>query len=662
MALLPFNLDNGLINPSAMYVNALLCSALYHEDRRPFDLYARIAGATVVDFNADVEAFQPDRGILTCGNDSLVVLSGTTNIPQWIVHLASSVWPMQDPITQTTCFGTSLVGLALIENDIVRALTGKLGGNVRVTGHSYGAGAAYILAEHLVYRPSPPASVSLMTLGEPNTYGLSGLLTPPRWHFRVITVSGQSSTPLLPDQVDPVTKMPPPSMMFFGFGKIIKLGTALFGLKWQRAGQAYYVALNAYAPANEGILWQVPFVADALLASDLLRGAALHLLDTGYLPRCFNAWKGSGLNPELDALTPFTNEYTGAPFVPPDQLRPPVPLDVINNAMGLQANPITRADLPNWDNLTSIGVFTQSPAGGTGGLTMTLMRGSFLNGIMEQGFSETFHSSNSSETYTTMQAKLAALLTFRANLTCTSTTKIIQLNQNLTSFPYWRVSDDLLTRDVLAGDWNTPASTTWKLGNLDGNLAAKVVWRNANNQQIAVTYLHGVPISSLVGGDTRHAVWSGIFTQKLTLYCNAISARGLGFNTINNNPANALGQITAVAYDAVSGNYTFTVANAVPQGKFRVCVRSMKSLRYLNGRWPAQSTGANTFLLFRPAANIVWDKTGSVVPLSGYNNFVPFSNYIVGVPATATPTLMCTRKLGKPFFLQRGRVTRRAAA
>ena len=121
------------------------------------------------------------------------------------------------------------------------------------------------------------------------------------------------------------------------------------------------------------------------------------------------------------------------------------------------------------------------------------------------------------------------------------------------------------------------------------------------------------------------------------------------------------GPITAIVYNAVSGFYTITTTNPVPQGRFRVALRGFKSLRVLNGRQSCQATGANTFVVFKLAAQHVWDNSGSAVPLSGYNLGVPFSNYIVAVPAMRSSSIIVEKKLGRPFFLQAGRITRRAA-
>jgi hypothetical protein len=293
---------------------------------------------------------------------------------------------------------------------------------------------------------------------------------------------------------------------------------------------------------------------------------------------------------------------------------------------------------------------------------MTLMRGSFLCNAINQGFSETWHSSNPSDNYASMKKKMANIAQPRAYCTNTSSQPPPNGNLNLVTFQFWRISDDLLQRDVQVTATPTLQGYNGSAGNLDAQLAMKVVWRNAVGSQIAVTYFHGVPIGFITGSNTRNAVFNGNGRTNLTAYCAAVAGQGLGFNTLNLAPANAMGPITAVAYNAVSGNYTFTMTNPVPQGKFRVRISQMKSLRYLNGRWPAQSTGANTFVLVRPAQAFTWDNFGTALPLSGYNNNVPFSNYIVVVPATCEPTLLIARKLGRPFYLQHGRVSRKAAA
>jgi hypothetical protein len=294
---------------------------------------------------------------------------------------------------------------------------------------------------------------------------------------------------------------------------------------------------------------------------------------------------------------------------------------------------------------------------------MSKMKGTMLFNIMGQGFSESFLSSSVETTYNGMFAKLQNIIPFRCRISNTITDKnpgTAGALNNLLSVVGFRVSDELKVRDALVEFVDTPGGFNDVEGNLDGNLAAKIRWLAPNSTLIAATYLHGVPVNSTTQAfnpSTRQQKWNNLIKFAVSRYLAAVAIAGLGFPTIDNNPANAVGPITAVTYSAITGYYTIQTALPVPQGRFRVALRGFKSLRLLNGRRPAQATGANQFIVAKRGPSIAWDGWGTAVPLSGYNNGVIFNNYIVSVPNAAEPDLLCTRKLGRGFFLQRGRRT-----
>lgn len=670
MGLLPFANSDATPNESAAFVNAVLIAGLYHQDQAPFSQYASFVQGTVGAFASDPDTFEPDYGVITAGGEALVVFGGTTNNAQTVQHCASSFFPAQDSAVPLAlsgrpfAVGSFLMGTKIVEPIIEAAISSIGTGIVRISGHSYGAAASLIFGRHLSNAVARPTRVELITFGEPMSYDGRPAVSEPDFHARFVAVPEGQIQFEQNMHVDPVSIMPTGSLEIFQLAKVVKFARGLFALSWAPYGDCYKINSTAskfVEPLPFGLA-VIPYrgAADIVFNAQYL---PLHYMDPSYLPKVTALWQRSGKNPELSFLLPFVSKYTGQPFQPSTVLGPSVSADVLNQAFFPSGEtPITQADRANWEVISAVGGFFPV-SGGT--QTMTLMRGSLLCGIMGGGFSETLHSSNTSDTYVSMQTRLAAIMPARMKLSNGVNDPPPKAPNNQMSVVAFRISDDLKNRDVLAVPVNTPVGWNGTDGNLEGQRAVKVVWRDLSFQQIAVSYLHGVPIggttATLSGNETRTTPMTGTYNNLLQAYCNVIAAQGLGFNTINNNPPNSFGPITAVVYNATSGYYTITVTNAVPQGKFRVSLRSFKSLRVLNGRQSAQSTGANSFVVFKQAANHTWDNSGTATPLNGYNLGVPFSNYIVVIPSTASASLICDKKLGRPFFLQRGRVTRRAA-
>jgi len=663
MSLYPFANPDGTPHIGATYVNALMDCALYHNDKQCADLYADVAGVLLLDWYNDQTSFRPDSVVFRDEADVLVVFSGTTNIPQWIVHVAGSVIPAVDSVTSDTMLASVRNGT----NDTLPTMLPILlpiiasGGKLKTAGHSYGGACAFTLAVWM--KKLHEAFCECITFGEPKTFGGLRAIPEPDVHFRLVSET-------LPSPfdgiyfIDPVSQLPPGALQYAGLQTIWKVAALIFQMKFTPRGTRVRLSENSMIVASDSFLWSIPFASEFLLAHQVQSGTSLHMMDTAYLPMVHAEWLRTGLYAELHAFDGFYASFTGTPYVPPTVYGPPLTFETINNALELQGTPITQANQGDWTNVASVGVIIGTPADESRSSVMTLMKGSLLCGIMNQGFSESFHSADTSDNYVTMETKLAAVMTGRMGLSNgINDTPPIAPNNNM-SVVAFRISDELLNRDVFAPPKVTPLGWNGTTGNADGQQAVKVVWRNSAGIQVAVSYLHGVPNSGIqaqIGNEARTSPMTGTWKTVLQAYCNILSARRLGFATINNSPANALGAITAIAYNAVSGFYTITTTNAVPQGRFRVALRGFKSLRFLNGRQPANATAANAFIVYKRSPQGTWDNSGTAVPLSGYDNFVPFSNYIIQVPATAVPTLICTKKLGRPFFLQAGRVTRRAA-
>lgn len=663
MSLYEFSNPDGTPNVGAAYVNALMDCALYHNDKPCADLYAATAGLTLLGWDNDQTSFRPDSVVFRDASNGLVVFSGTTNIPQWVVHVAGSVIPAIDDVTLDSIMASVRNGMnetmPLIMPLIQPIINSR--GTVKIAGHSYGGACAFTLCVWL--RKLQEAITECMTFGEPKCFGGLRRIPEPEIHFRIVSET-------LPDpiegivQIDPVSQLPPSAVQYMGLGYLIKIAALVFSLKFTPRGTLVRLSETKMAVDSDTFLWSVPFVSEYLLAFQLDAGTRLHLMDTAYLPMINAAWQRSGLYPELHEFDGFYASYTDTPYVAPTVYGPPLPYAEINQSLELQETPISSANSGDWTNVSSVGVIIGTPADERRSSVMTLMKGSLLCGIMNQGFSESFHSASTSDSYASMQTKMQAIANARMGLSNGVNDNPPLAPNNNMSIVAFRISDELLNRDVFAPPVTTPFGWNGSTGNMDGQQAVKVVWRNEAGAQIAVTYLHGIPNSAVtanIGNEMRTSPMTGTWKTVLTNYCTALRNRNLGFATINNTPSNALGAISAPTYNTVTGYYTFTTENVVPQGRFRVALRGFKSLRLLNGRQSAVNVGLNQFTVFKRAPQIAWDNTGSAVPLSGYNNFVPFSNYIIQVPASAAPTLLCTKKLGRPFFLQAGRVSRVAA-
>lgn len=674
--LLPFADDQFRPSPPAMFATAVLCSALYHDDRAAFDAYGAYTGTTRAAFERDIASFPPNFAVLRDGANALVVFDGTTNSAQWIGHCAGTLWPHPDsdvPLSRPgspLAVGSFLAGLRFIENQVEEAVGTRP--HVQITGHSYGAGAGHIYGRHIVNATTPPNFVELLTFGEPKAYDGFTAIHEPTIHLRIINREDAQSSNDQNVNVDPVTMMPPGLVTFNRVGKISKFLQNLFGFSWAHHGDGWLLNQTSLVLGEDTpfLLGNLPNVQTVLLTANL-RYAALHLMDQAYLVNAYMAWQRSRLEPGLAVLVPFMDAYLRAPFVPPNRLNPPVAAIDLNEAFFPPGeNPVTDAERPLWENVSAFGVFTQTDGGSA---MATKMKGSILYGIMKQGFSETFHDVTGGMSYQNMLDALAAVLPFRCKLSNCEFDKMPGLadaTNNLLSTVAFRASDDLLNRDVFVKAVQTPGGYNDATGNLLGNTVIKVIWRDLTQAQIAVSYIHGVP-DAVVGspqmaGKTDIDAWRlgpilPTWQTALQRYCTNLATKQLGFATLNLAPANAMGNVTGAVYDAPTGKWTVTMQNAVPQGKFIARLSGFKLQRGLNGRIACQAIGASQFRVLKVVANGTWDGTGTAIPLQGYNNGVPFWNYIVKAPATAEGTILTTKKLGRPFFLQHGRVSRKAA-
>lgn len=658
--------DDGSPNEAAAFALAVCINGIYKNERGPLLDYADYTGTQLVDFAHAPATFEPDRAVLAAGSEVQVLFAGTTNTAQWLGHIQGALYPLPDltvPLPgdrNPQACGSFLRGLDTIASTIDPFTRGK--DRVLIAGHSYGGGAGHMYARRIANRLVRPTTVELLTFGEPKGYDAARALSEPDYHARII--NRRDVVPFASQLVgvDPVTLTPPNMVTLNRLGVRTRWLPNTLGLLWAHHGNPWLLSgIELVSGAANGFVDGLVLDMELHTFAANLTNASLHYIGAGYMVNARAAWERSGKEPGLAVLLPWYTIFLNDPYVPPPRLLPAVDAAILNQSFFPAGDdPVTDADRGDWEQVSAVGSFV--PLNGGGG-RMTVMRGSMLMGIMKQGYSETFHAADNTTSYAQMQTKLAQILPKRFALSCSEKDKADLADRNSLGIVAFRISDDANPRSTLNVGVETPAGWNGTEGNMDGQLAAKIIWRAQNMTQIAVTYLHGVPDQAIeeVNEVFRTAVFTGPYKTKLTAYCNELRNRGLGFQSLNLAPANAVGAITAVAYDAASGFFSLTTTLGVPQGKFRCRLAGFKSLRGLNGRQSCQATGASQFKVFKRLASGTWDGTGTAIPLSGYNANVFFNNYVTKVPETAEATIITAKKLGRPFFLQHGRVSRRAA-
>lgn len=229
---------DGSPNRNAVFRNCVLIEALYRQDRPTIEAYARIAGAEVKDYQSNPNTYQPDYAVLTQGDDALVVFAGTTNAAQWVGHCASAYFPLIDSDNGNSVVGQFYLGLNIVEPAVTAAVRPEIRRNVYLTGHSYGAGALKIFADHLSGISHPPR-VSLLTFGEPKSTGNFLGVAPSYEHMRIVGKSPLRHPADDPFGLDPVTFCPPGVLQLFKFALTIAIPLSFLGLKWKHFGSAW---------------------------------------------------------------------------------------------------------------------------------------------------------------------------------------------------------------------------------------------------------------------------------------------------------------------------------------------------------------------------------------------------------------------------------------
>lgn len=281
------------------------------------------------------------------------------------------------------------------------------------------------------------------------------------------------------------------------------------------------------------------------------------------------------------------------------------------------------------------------------------------------GWSESFFTQANNVTHEQAIAKLSALGYDRENLSWTVRDQLPAPPppRNQISIDFLRVSDEDITKDslVLPYTYQAAYSGGATIFNLPANVCAKIKWYiKATPDVFAVTYLRGL-VNQPSGSGAANLVdlrnWSRTtpmppgYKVWLDAFLAKMQAQGLGFrkqlttgNGTRQNPVAA-----GVTYDVPTQLYSIKVANPWPAASFVALMRGFKGeFRALNGRHPAvrSLTDPTIAILQKPFRDLgAWNGQGTIAQL--------IWNY--WVPDAYTWTLMTTKKLGRPFYLQRGR-------
>jgi hypothetical protein len=407
--LLPFANADGSPNASAMYVNAMLCSAIYHQDESPWKAFAAATGTTFQTLVYDRFSYEPDYAVIQGDGECLVIFDGTTNSAQWVGHGISAFFPLSDQqLKYDLPFGPFVVGsFYLGENVVEGAITDLIapstGGVVRIAGHSYGAAAAFIFARHMGVSAINPSRIELMTFGQPKAYDGSTAGRFPDFYARIINKVLVSGTQSVYGGVDPVTLCP---FSFLSYGRyfdflsgarFFKPLKAILGLGWQHHGQPWIMeGGNLYlSDVWQNNLGLIPTYDIYIFTANLVN-AALHFMDQSYLPNARAAWIASGENGaaaagrlsrrgvkqqgqlDLHIFDAPYSAYTRTPYVPPTTLGPPVTAATLNQSFFDPSTPaVLPAEVADWstiscqafaDTVGQTGSFGKLEGGGIGGV------------------------------------------------------------------------------------------------------------------------------------------------------------------------------------------------------------------------------------------------------------------------------------------------------
>jgi hypothetical protein len=229
-------LANGMPSPLAILVDAIMIQAIYRGSRPLLDRLATAIGGNVVRVSFSPQTFEPDTCVISVGNNWLIGMAGTTNKDQWLAHLASGFSQVRDTQTDSRVVQSFYVGEQQVEQPIRDIIGDARSSRVHVSGHSYGAAASFIFAAHQARRNPHPATIDLLTFGEPMSYDATIAGRRPDAHVAIIAGSDALVSATEPNGVDPVSMTPYPGRLL-DLGGVVSWATS--GATWRHFGNAY---------------------------------------------------------------------------------------------------------------------------------------------------------------------------------------------------------------------------------------------------------------------------------------------------------------------------------------------------------------------------------------------------------------------------------------
>ncbi len=687
------------VNFEAAWINAVLIESLYQRDRSIAEQYAEVTGSTLKAWVVDPSTFPPDYCVFKNGNDYLIVLAGTTNKPQWAWHIASAYLPLYDQTFGNSVVGSFKVGEAAVEQSIFNEIFDIPPSTIRITGHSYGAAAGFILGVHLQFYAHPPTEIQLMTFGEPKSYGRK-LSYNEFFHCRIV------------NEKDPVPYAPPAAAMMFGLGSVLNTVLLVEGVRFIHFGTKFYMDESAPVILPVTHVPDVTFsdvIALGLFAPDVL---STHPLVPGYLKVMQMHLPTQLINGPLGFLFVAYNKWA----LPGVQVTVTTPQDPnvaqLNGGWfpGQTPGPVTVEGLPSAAIVSSLVEVKSFNSGGNG---MVALRAVIDYNIDNQGFSEAFESVPSGQLgsgkvagptdYTTMLAKVKQALLLRMQLSMSSDNTGC-VNPVVPAFI--KIADTQTLRSSLTTQVNFPTPGASKLvtaqlpatlqnQNAPGPICAKLTFQSGQARQKAQVFLHGLPHwffwqsaqqKSILGNwgvVKRQSIPADEWNAALIAFSNFLYNNGLGFRYLTSpwdmpNPTPPPAMIVgspgpnafpvAIAYNQQYSQYEIQLQpGASGMNVFdRYVLRKWKNFKLLNGRFAGQLvTGTAptwpsiTNNVIRIQRRMVQQANVQLGTIS-LERFTPFCPGLTlttpGSPAPGVQFYFVTeKKLGASLELERGR-------
>ena len=277
-----FKQADGSPSPNSLIQNVSLIESLYNLDRPAAVEVASESGSSLLFWESDPATITADVCVLQDEQSTLVAFAGTTNTAEALLEGLAAFYLDTENLTDRL-INSFWEGIAVAFVQRYKASGWPVRPNVLLTGHSYGAAVAYLVARQLAIQGLfPAANIQLQTFGEPKSIDSRSDQFEPAVHDRVSSMR------------DPVVYFPPAVNVLGGLVKVIGQFSAalrtLVGFGWGQHGQWWTTQPDgSIALQTPGVLTQAllntPFVQLATLG-----GFDVHSMDQGYIPAALRYW------------------------------------------------------------------------------------------------------------------------------------------------------------------------------------------------------------------------------------------------------------------------------------------------------------------------------------------------------------------------------------